>query len=77
MASPNIIAGRQHTPRVFHRRVCFVGSLGSNSTERATADRSRSTSHIDVCWRSVGVVASSPSPRPRVTQKAHHKQIGS
>jgi hypothetical protein len=75
MTFRSVTAGRQDTQRLFRRRVCFVGSLSLNSTERAAADRSRSTSHIDICWRSVGVITN--SPRPRAAQAAQHKQIGS
>ena len=74
MISLDIITGRQDIPRLSRRPVCLAGSLGSNSTDRAAADRWRSTSHIDICWRSVGVITS--SPRPRAAQAAHHKQIG-
>jgi hypothetical protein len=75
MTLPCITTGRQDTPRLSCRRVCFASSLGSNSTDRAAADRSRSTRHIDICWRSAGLIPS--SPRPRVAQAPHHKQIGS
>jgi hypothetical protein len=47
MALPCVTTGRQDTPRLSCRRVCFASSLGSNSTDRAAADRSRSTRHID------------------------------
>jgi hypothetical protein len=70
----DITASRQGAPRLSRRPVCLAGALGSNSTDRAGADRSRSTSHIDICRRSVGVTTS--SPRPRAAQAAHHKQIG-
>jgi hypothetical protein len=69
-----ITAGQQDTPRLSRRPVCLAGSLGSNSIDRAAADRSRSTSHIDICWRSIGAITS--SHRPRAAQAAHHKQIG-
>ena len=52
MISVDIITGRRDIPRQSRRTVCLAGSLGSNSTDRAGADRSRSTSHIDICWRS-------------------------
>jgi hypothetical protein len=68
------VTGRQDTSRLSRRAVCLAGPLGSNSTDRAAADRSRSTSHIDICWRSLGVITS--SPKPRAAQAAHHKQIG-
>jgi hypothetical protein len=74
MISVDITTRRQDTPRLRRRPVCLAGSLRPNSTDRAGADRSRSTSHIDICWRSVGVITS--SSRPRAAQAAHHKQIG-
>ena len=74
MISEDITTGRRGTPRQSRRSVCLAGSLGPNSTDRAGADRSGSTSHIDICWRSLGVITS--SPRPRAAQAAHHKQIG-
>jgi hypothetical protein len=61
MASSNIAAVRQHTPRLRRRRVCFASALRLNSTEQA-ADRSRSTGRIDICDPSVAVITSSPSP---------------
>jgi hypothetical protein len=75
MTLPCVTTGRQDTRRLSCRRVRFAGSLGSNSTDRAAADRSRSTRHIDICWHFAGLIPS--SPRPRVAQAAHHKQIGS
>ena len=75
MGLPDITAGQQDTSRLSCRRVCFVGSLGSNPTDRAVADRSRSTSHIGICFRSAGVITSPPSLR--VAQVTQHKQIGS
>lgn len=74
MRSPDITAGRQHKPRHCRRRVCLVGSLGLNSTQRAAAARS-SSSHIDICRRSAGVITN--SPMQRAGQTAHQKQIGS
>ena len=47
-------------------RVCCGGSLGPDSTDRVAADRSK-----------VNLPHFTSSPRPRVAQAAHHKEIGS
>jgi hypothetical protein len=75
MASPDITAGRQDIPRMGRRRVSSAARrVGTRLVGQPLTDRGLPAT-LTISRRSAGVIPS--SPRPRVAQAAHHKQIGS
>jgi hypothetical protein len=74
MAIPEITAVRQDTPRLSRRRVSSAARrVGTRLISQPLTDRGEPAT-LTICWRSAGVIT---TPRPRVAQTAHHKQIGS
>jgi hypothetical protein len=74
MVFPDITAGRQDTSRLSCRRVSSAARrVGTRLISQPLTDRGQPAT-LTICWRSAGVIA---TPRPRVAQTAHHKQIGS
>jgi hypothetical protein len=75
MVIPEITTVRQDTPQMGHRRVSSAArGVGTRLISQPLTDRGQPAT-LTICRRSAGVITS--SPRQRVAQAAHHKQIGS